>query len=119
MVKTKIRLIIFFVAKDGEALFSQQKSLNAVLGCNFKNERTISVCFQGKPFTITVIQVYAPTTNVEEDEVEWFYEDLKDFLELTLKKKREKEVFFIIRYWNAKAGSQEKPGTTGKFDLGI
>ena len=74
-----------------------------------------SVCFQGKPFNITVIQVYAPTSNTEEAEVEWFYEDLLDLLELTPKK----DVLFIIRDWNAKVGSQETPGVTGKFGLGI
>ena len=73
----------------------------------------ISVHFQGKPFNITVIQVYAPTRNAEEAEVEWFYEDLKDLLELTPKK----DVLFIIGEWNAKGGSQEIPGVTGKFDL--
>ena len=71
---------------------------NAVLGCNLKNDRMISVHFQGKPFNITVIQVYAPTSNVEEVEVEQFYEDLQDLLELTPKK----DVFFIIGDWNAK-----------------
>ena len=70
----------------------QQKSPNAVLGCNLKNDRMISVRFQGKPFNITAIQVYAPTSNTEEAEVEWFYEDLQDLLELTPKK----EVLFII-----------------------
>ena len=75
----------------------------------------ISVCFQGKPFNITVIQVYAPTSNAEEAEVEWFYEDLKDLLELTSKK----EVLFITGAWNAKVGSQEIPGVTGKFGFGI
>ena len=75
----------------------------------------ISVRFQGKPFSITVIQVYAPTSNTEEAEVEWFYEDLQDLLELTPKK----DVLFIIGYWNAKAGSQEAPGVTGKFGLGM
>ena len=76
----------------------------------------ISVQFQGKPFNITVIQVYAqPTTNAEKAEVEWFYEDLKDLLELTSKK----EVLFITGAWNAKVGSQEIPGVTGKFGLGI
>ena len=77
--------------------------------------KKISVCFQGKPFNITVIQVYAPTSNAEEAEVEWFYEDLQDFLELTPKK----DVLFIIGDWNAKVGSQETPGVTGKFGLGI
>ena len=75
----------------------------------------ISVRFQGKPFNITVIQVYAPTSNAEEAEVERFYEDLQDLLELTPKK----DVLFIIGDWNAKVGSQETPGVTGKFGLGI
>ena len=82
--------------------------------CNLKNNRIISVCFQGKTFSITVIQVYAPTTNAKEAEVEWFYEDLQDLLELTLKKKK-KDVLFIIGDWNAKVGSQETPGVTGKL----
>ena len=75
----------------------------------------ISVHFQGKPFNITVIQAYAPTSNAEEPEVEWFYEDLQDCLELTPKK----DVLFIIGDWNAKVGSQETPEVTGKFGLGI
>ena len=75
----------------------------------------ISVSFQGRPFNITVIQVYAPTSNAEEAEVEWFYEDLQDFLEVT----PQKDVLFIIGDWNAKVGSQETPGVTGKFGLGI
>ena len=75
----------------------------------------ISVHFQGKPFNIRVIQVYAPTSNAEETEVEWFYEDLQDLLELTPKK----DVLFIIRDWNAKVGSQKTPGVTGKFDPGM
>ena len=75
----------------------------------------ISVRFQGKPFNITVIQVYAPTSNAEEAEVEQFYEDLQDLLELTPKK----DVLFIIGDWNAKVGSQETPGVTGRFGLGI
>ena len=75
----------------------------------------ISVQFQGKPFNITVIQVYAPTSNTEEAEVEWFYEDLQDLLELT----PPKYVLFIIGDWNAKVGSQETPEVTGKFGLGI
>ena len=70
-------------------------------------------CFQGKPFNITVIQIYAPTSNAEETEVEWFYEDLQDFSELTPKK----DVLFIIRDWNAKVGSQETPGVTGNLAL--
>ena len=75
----------------------------------------ISVRFQGKPFHITVIQVCAPTRNAEEAEFEWFYEDLQDLLELTPKK----DVLFIIGDWNAKVGSQETPGVTGKFGLEI
>ena len=75
----------------------------------------ISVRFQGKTFNITVIQVYAPTSNAEEAEVEWFYEDLQDLLELT----PPKNVLFIRGDWNAKVGSQETPGITGKFGLGI
>ena len=74
-----------------------------------------SVRFQGKPFNITVIQVYAPTSNAEEAEVEWFYEDLQDFLEPTPKK----DVLFIIGDWNANIGSQETPGVTGRFGLGV
>ena len=75
----------------------------------------ISVHFQGKPFRITVIQVYAPTSNAKEAEVEWFYEDLQDLLELTPKK----DVLFIIGDWNVKVGSQETPGVTDKFGLGV
>ena len=75
----------------------------------------ISVCFQGKPFSITVIQVCALTTNAEEAEVEWFYEDLQDLLDLTPKK----DVLFIIGDWNAKVGSREIPGVTGKFGVGV
>ena len=75
----------------------------------------ISVCFQGKPFNIMVIQVYAPTNNAEEVEVEQFYEDLQDLLELTCKN----DVLFIIGDWNTKVGSQETPGITGKFGLGV
>ena len=88
---------------------------NAVLGCNLKNNRMISVHFQGKPFNITVIQVFAPTSNTEEAEVEQFYEDLQDLLELTPKI----DLLFIIGYQNAKVGSQETPGVAGKFGLGV
>ena len=88
---------------------------NAVLGCSLKNDRIISVRLQGKPFSITVIQVYAPTSNAEEAEVEQFYEDLQDLLELTPKK----DVLFFIGDWNAKVGSQETPGVIGKFGLGM
>ena len=88
---------------------------NAVLGCNLKNDRMISVRFQRKPFNITVIQVYVPTSNAEEAEVEWFCEKLQDLLELAPKK----DVLCIIGDWNAKVGSQETPGVTGIFCLGI
>ena len=87
----------------------------AVLGCNLKNDRMISVRFQGKPFNITAIQIYDPISNAKGAEVEWFYEDLQDLLELTPKK----DVLFIIGDWNAKVGSQETPGLTGKFGLRI
>ena len=80
-----------------------------------KNDGMISVHFQGKPFNITVIQAYAPSSNAEETEVERFYEDLQDLLELT----PPKDVPFIIGDWNAKVGSQETPGVTGKFCLGV
>ena len=79
------------------------------------NNTIISIHVQGKPFNITVIQLYAPTNNAEEAEVEQFYEDLQDLLELTPKK----DVFFIIRDWNVKVGSQETPGVTGKFGFGV
>ena len=82
---------------------------------NTSNDRMISVHFRGKPVTITVIQVYVPTSNAEEAEAEQFCESLQDLLELT----PEKDVLFIIGDWNAKVGSQELPGVTGKFDLGI
>ena len=88
---------------------------NAVLGCNLKNDTMISVRFQDKPFNITVIRVYATTSNAEEAEVEWFYEDLQDLLELTPKK----DVLFIMGDWNAKVGNQETPGVTAKFGLGM
>ena len=87
----------------------------AVLGCNLKNDRMISVRFQGKPFNITAIQIYDPISNAKGAEVEWFYEDLQDLLELTPKK----DVLFIIGDWNAKVGSQEISGVTSKFDLGV
>ena len=101
--------------RNGVAIVVNKRVRNAVLGCNLKKDRMISVRLQDKPFNITVIQVYAPTSNTEENEVEWFYEDLQDLLELTPKK----DVLFIIGDWNAKGGSQETPGVTGKFGLGI
>ena len=85
----------------------------AVLGCNLKNDRMISIRFQGKPFNITVIQVYTLASNAKEAEVEWFYEDLQDILELT----PPKDVLFVIGDWNAKVGNQETPGVTGRFGL--
>ena len=100
---------------NGVAIMVNNRVHNAVLGCNLKNNRMISVRFQGKPFNIMVIQAYAPTSNAEEAEGEWFYEDLQDLLELTPKK----DVLFIKGNWNAKVGSQETPGVTGKFGLGI
>ena len=99
--------------RNGVAIMVNKRVQKAVLGCNLKNDRMISVHFQGKPFNITVIQVYTPTINAEEAEVERFYEDLQDFLELTPKT----EVLFIILDWNAKVGSQEIPGVTSKFAL--
>ena len=101
--------------RNGVAIMVNKRVRNAVLGCNLKNDRMISVHFQGKPFNITVIQVYAPTNNTEEAEIERFYEDLQDLLELTPKK----DVLFITGDWNAKVGSQEIPGLAGKFGLGI
>ena len=99
----------------GVTIMVNKRVRNAVLGCNLKNDRMISVHFQGKPLKITVIQVYALTSNAEEAEVEQFYEDLQDLLEVT----PQKDVLYIIRDWNAKVGSQETPGVTGKFGLGV
>ena len=101
--------------RNGVDIIVNKINQNAVLGCNLKNDRMISVHFQGKPFNITVIQVYVPTRNAEEAEVEQFHEDLKDLLELTSKK----DVLFMTGDWNAKVGSQEIPGITGKFSLGV
>ena len=101
--------------RNGQGTIVNKRIQNAVLGCNLKNDRMISVHFQGKPSNITVIQVYAPTSNAEEAEVQQFYEDLQDLLELTPKK----DVLFIIGDWDEKVGSQETPGVTGKFSLGV
>ena len=101
--------------RNGVAIIVNKRVRNAVLGCNLKNDSVNSVHFQGKPFNIMVSQVYAPTSNAEEAEVERFYEDLQDLLELTLKK----DVFFIIGEWNAKVANQEIPGITGKLGLGV
>ena len=97
--------------RNGVAIMVNKGVRNAVLGCNLKNDRMISVHLQGKPFNITVIQVYSPTSNAEETEVERFYEDVQDLLELTPRKD--------VGGWNAKVGSQETPGVTGKFALGM
>ena len=99
----------------GVAIMANKRVRNAVLGCNLKNDRMISVRLQGKPFNITVIQVYNPTSNAEEAEVERFHENLQDILELT----PQKDILFIIGDWNAKVESQETPGVTGKFGLGM
>ena len=101
--------------RNGVDIVVNKRVRNAVLGCNLKNDRKISVGFQGKPFNITVIQVYAPTTNAKEAEIEQFYEHLRDLLELTPKQ----DALVIIGAWNAKAGSQEIPGITSKFSLGV
>ena len=101
--------------RNGIAFIVNIRVRNVVLGCNLKNDRMISVSVQGKPFNITIIQVYAPTSNANGAEVEWFYEDIQNLLELTPKR----DVLFIIGDWNAKVGSQETPGVTGKFGLGI
>ena len=101
--------------RNGVAIMVNKRVQNAVLGCNLKNDRMISFCFQGKSLNITVMQVYATTSHAEEAEVEGFYEDLQDLLEPTPRK----DVFFIIGDWSAKVGSQETPGGTGKFGLGV
>ena len=101
--------------RNGVAIMVNKRVQIALLGCNRKNDRMRSVHLQGKPFNITVIRVYAPTSNAEEAEVERFYEDLQDFVELTPKK----DVLFIIGDWNEKVESQETPGVTGKFGLEI
>ena len=101
--------------RNGVALIVNKRFRNAVLRCNLKNDKMISVRFQGKPFNITVVQVYVPNRNAEEAEVKWFYEDLQDCLELT----PSKDVLFITGKWNAEVGSQEIPGITGKFALGV
>ena len=101
--------------RNALSIIVNERVQNAVPGCNLNNDRIISVHFQGKPLSITVIQVYAPVSNAEAAEVEWLYEDLQDILELTPKK----DVLFIIGNWNAKVGSQEIPGVTGTFCLGV
>ena len=100
------------LGRNGVAIIVNKRVRNAVLACNLKNDRIISVRFQGKTFNIMVIEAYAPTSNAEEAEVERFYEDLQDLLEL-------KDVLSIIGDWNAKVGSEETPGVMGKFGLGV
>ena len=96
--------------RNGVAIMVSKRVRNAVLGCNNKNNSMMPVLFQGKPFNITV---YVPTSNAEETEVEWFYEDLQELLELT----PHKDILFNIGDWNAKVGSQETPGVTGNLAL--
>ena len=100
--------------RNGVAIIINGKVQNEI-GCNLKNDRMISVHFQGKPFNMTIIQVYALTSNAEEAEIERFYEDLQDLLKLSPKK----DVLIIIGDWNAKVGSQEILEVTGKFSLGV
>ena len=102
-----------FLRRNEVVIKVNKRAQNTVLGCNVKNDRIISVHFQGEPFIITVIQVYALTRNAEEADIEWFYEDLQDFLEL----KPKNDVLFTIGDWNAKVGSQKTPGVTEKFGL--
>ena len=113
------RYIYYFgqetLRRSGVAIILNKGVQNEVLGCNLKNDRMISVRFQGKPFNSTVIQFYALASNAEEVEVEEFYEDLQGLLELT----PQKGVLFIIGDWNAKVGSQETPGVTGNFGFGV
>ena len=104
-----------FLRRNGVAIMVNKRVQNAVLGCNLKTDSMISVHSQGKPFNIMVIQAYAPSSNAEEAEVERFCENLQDLLELT----PQKDVLFILGDWNAKVGSQETPGVTGKFGLGV
>ena len=101
--------------RNGVVLIVKKRAWNAILGSNLKNNRMISVIFQGKPFNITVIQVYSPTSIAEEAEVELSYEYLQALVELTAPK----DLFFIIGDWNAKVRSQEIPGVIGKFSLGV
>ena len=101
--------------RNGVAIIVNKRVQNAVFGYNLRNNRMISVPFQGKPFNVTVIQVFAPTTNAKEAEVERFYENLQRLPELT----PPKDGLFIIGDWNAKEGSQEIPKVTGKFGLGV
>ena len=106
--------------RNGVNIIVNKRVRNAVLGCNLKNDRIISACFQGKAFDITVIQVYAPSINAEEAEIEQFDEDLQDFLELTPKKKRRRRRCpFHCRGLECKSRSQEITGVSGKIGLGV
>ena len=99
--------------RNGVAIMVNKRVRNAVLGCNLKNDRMISVCFQGKPFNIMVIQVYALTSNAEEAEAEQFYEDLQDLLELT----PPKDILFIISDWNGKWCCEKESAVPPKFNI--
>ena len=117
---TQIIIISYYCGQEslrinGVAIVVNKRVQNAILGSNLKNDRMISIRFQGKPFNIMVIQVYALTRNAEEAEVELLYEDLQDLLELT----PQRDVPFFIGDYNAKVESQETPGVTGKFGLGV
>ena len=101
--------------RNGIAIIVNKTVQNAELGCNLKKDKMISVRFQGKPFSIMLIKVYAPISNAEDAEVEQVYENLQELLELT----PQKDVLFIIGDWNAKVGSQKTPGISGKFGLGV
>ena len=103
------------LGRNGVAIIVNKRVQNSVCGCILKNDSMISVHFQGNAFNIIVIQVYAPTSNAEEAEVEWFYENLQDLLERTPKK----DVLFIKGDWNGKVGSQEIPGVIGKSGIGV
>ena len=104
-----------YLRRNGVAIIVNKRVQNAVFGCSLQNDKMISICFQGKPYNITVIQVYAPTSNAEEAEVEQLYEDLQDLLQLTAPKRCP----FHYRGLECKEGSQETPGATGKFGLGM
>ena len=104
-----------YLRRNGVALIVNKRVQNKVFGSNLKHDKMISVCLQGNPFNITVNQVYAPTSNAEEAEVEWVYEDLQDLPELT----SPKYVIFILEDWNAKIGGREIPGIAVKFGLGV
>ena len=105
-----------FLRRNGVVLTVNERARNAVLGCNNKTDRMISIHFQGKPFNTTIIQVCAPTTNAEENETEQFYED---YLVLVLELTPKKDVLFIIGAWNVNVGCQKTPGVTAKFGLGV